>query len=59
MIEKIDEVAIEFCLFMERDPYEELITGQMLYETYKDKAIEQLAWYAAITSVIKNANENC
>jgi hypothetical protein len=37
---------------MEMDPYEETITGELLYETYKNKAIEQLAWFAAVTKAI-------
>lgn len=52
MEDKINEVAIEYCLFMEIDPYEETITGELVYETYKKKAIEQLAWFAAITKAI-------
>lgn len=52
MVEKINQVAIEFCLFMEMDPYEETSSGELLYEKYKTQAIEQLAWYAAITKCI-------
>jgi hypothetical protein len=52
MAEKIDQVAIEFCLFMEMDPYERTPSGKLLYEVYKRQAIKQLAWYAAITKCI-------
>lgn len=52
MAEKIDQVAIEFCLFMEMDPYERTSSGKLLYEVYKRQAIKQLAWYAAITKSI-------